>query len=256
MTNIKVASHENLPGAILADRKVFRFFSWNLVGAYQSALPQKRIRSCFPNIRSGQDKQMRKEHSPKADENVQLAEWISDTSKGIEASFVNLYASTADMVYGLAHRIVGIPSVAEDVVVSTYLYAWQHAAQFDVARGNAITWLLVICRSQALMQLRDPEIKTAVYLDDDVLKEGTSADTDPQSLLAAVEEKAALHAVLETLRPCDRQILALAFFRGLTYAEIGMHLDMPIGTVKTRMRSAIDTLRTQLKPLRCSHGRT
>lgn len=201
------------------------------------------------------NRDMQKKECLKAAADLQLAEWISATSKGDETAFSMLYATTVGALYSFASRITRSSEMAEEAVENTYFYVWQNAEKFDVQRGTANTWLMVICRSQALMLLRSRDANTVVYTDDDSYAEEAGCEMDPQSLLCAIEENSALHAALKALDADNRQILALAFFRGLTYSEISSHLDMPLGTVKTKMRYTMDFLREKLKALRCTNVR-
>ncbi|WP_151636241.1 RNA polymerase sigma factor [Noviherbaspirillum aerium] len=198
---------------------------------------------------------MQKQEYSQAEADLQLSRWIWATTKGDESAFSLLYAATVNLLYGLAYRITRSNEMAEEAVENAYFYVWQNAQKFNVLRGTPIKWMMVICRSQALMLLRSRDTNTVVYTDDDSYADEAEAEADPQLLLCAIEEKSALHAALKALDADSRQILTLAFFRGLTYSEISSQLDMPLGTVKTKMRYTMVFLREKLKTLRCSNVR-
>ena len=119
------------------------------------------------------------------------------------------------------------------------------AASYDTERGHPLAWLMVITRSRALDQLRrvDP---AESHAEPELLAEAIDEDA-PRNLLAAVQEHGALHAALAALPAVQRQLLALAFFQGLTHSEIAAHTRLPLGTVKTHVRRALQTLRAGLE---------
>jgi len=185
--------------------------------------------------------------APTADE-TRLRGWIAAMASGDQQALGALYDSTAGRVYGLALRITRNAQAAEDVSVEVYWQAWRQALRFDAARGNAMTWLLTIARSRALDHLRraddaepHPEPETLVAAE-------SSSEGDPRDLLEATERHHAVHAALATLDALPRQLLALAFFRGLTHEEIAASTGLPLGTVKTHIRRALASLRATLAP--------
>ena len=166
--------------------------------------------------------------------------------RGEEAALRDLYDSTVARVYGLALRITGRADAAEEVTSDVFVQAWRDATRYDAERARVLTWLLTICRSRAIDFLRRRDV-TEPLPDDDELADAQSAPrNDPQDLLSATQSSGALHAALAVLAPLPRQLLALAFFRGLTHDEIAQHCDMPLGSVKTHIRKALGILRTRL----------
>lgn len=179
---------------------------------------------------------------------ARLSAAIAGMTRREEAALRTFYDATVARVYGLALRITRSAASAEDVAAEVYHQAWRNAARFDPTRGGALTWLLTLCRSRAIDHLRrrdeaelheDPESLTEPPLDD---------AQDPQNLLLAVERDGALYLALEALAPIQRQMIALAFFRGLSHQEIADHARMPLGTVKTHIRKALEALRGALGP--------
>ncbi len=162
-----------------------------------------------------------------------------------QQALADLYEQSAGRVYGLALRIARSEAMAEEITGDVYLQVWKTAAKYSEERGHPLAWLMVIARSRALDALRrvdpaeaHPEPETlAVFAHDD----------DPQSLLDALQSGTALHLAIATLPPVQRQLLALAFFQGMTHSEIASHLTMPLGTVKTHLRRALQTLRGVLE---------
>jgi RNA polymerase sigma-70 factor (ECF subfamily) len=184
---------------------------------------------------------------PAVDPQHELSALVARMVEGDELALTEFYDRTVAKVYGLALRIVGIAALAEEVVVDTYHQAWREVRRYDGARGVPMAWLLMMCRSRALdaLRSRDPAIphEDPASLVDDTLQ---PRDADPLELLTAIEAHSALHAALVRLSPQQRQMVALAFFRGLTHEEIAAHAALPLGTVKSQIRRALDVLRRAL----------
>ena len=173
--------------------------------------------------------------------------WIQGMSAGNEEALTELYKETFGRVYAVAVRIVADASLAEDVVIEVYHEAWMKAGRYEAVRGRPITWLLTICRSRALDEYRRQssaarKIEAASTLDIPNRVE------EPDELLQAAEEGHVLHALLAEMPLEDRQLIALAFFRGLSHQQIADHTNLPLGTVKTRIRRALKALSGALPP--------
>jgi RNA polymerase sigma factor (sigma-70 family) len=173
---------------------------------------------------------------------------IAGMARREEPALRAFYDTTVSRVYGLALRITRTTASAEDVVAEVYHQSWRDAGRFDPTRGSALTWLLTMCRSRAIDHLRRRDA-AELHEDPESLTEAPFDDAhDPQNLLLAVERDGALYVALETLTPIQRQMVALAFFRGLSHQEIADHSRMPLGTVKTHIRKALEVLRAALEP--------
>lgn len=164
-----------------------------------------------------------------------------------QAALAELYDGTVSRVYALALRIVGDDSLAEEVVSDVYFQAWIDAGKYDAARGSVQAWLMVICRSRALdawrKRGRSVPATNSCELDGAAFDPG---DIVPD-LLEATQRHGAVHRALARLEPLQRQLLGLAFFRGLSHAEIASHLGLPLGTVKTLIRLALRKLRSGME---------
>ncbi len=158
-------------------------------------------------------------------------------------AFEEFYDATAERVLSLVSRITRQIDIAEEVVSDVYLQVWRQADRFDPARGNALAWLTVLCRSRALDMLRKintiPTHGAAPISEIPELEEAEYS----QDLLIAVEERSAVHAALDRLEPGQRQLLALAYFRGYTHSELAQFTGMPLGTVKTQLRRTLNKLK-------------
>ena len=158
-------------------------------------------------------------------------------------AFEEFYDATTERVLSLVSRITQQIDIAEEVVSDVYLQVWRQADRFDPARGNALAWLTVLCRSRALDTLRKinktPTHGAAPISEIPELEEAEFS----QDLLIAVEEHSAVHAALDRLESGQRQLLALAYFRGYTHSELAQFTGMPLGTVKTQLRRTLKKLK-------------
>ena len=174
---------------------------------------------------------------------ISLIAWLEKIAAKDESALAAFYDATVNRVYGLALRITRASHAAEEVVSDVYLQVWQQAHRYDVTRGKVLTWLLTVCRSRALDTLRrsDP---AELYAEPELLISDTySSNDDPLGLLLMVERDHTLHTALKTLDSMPRQLLALAFFKGLSHQEISDHTGMPLGSVKTILRNAMGALK-------------
>jgi RNA polymerase sigma factor (sigma-70 family) len=172
-----------------------------------------------------------------------LAAWIDRIVDQDERALSALYDATAGRVYALVLRIVRRPAWAEEVVEDVFFQVWRQAVRFDPARGRAMTWLLAMARSRALDALRHESRHDHDPIDvedDDPLPDAGRPGCD--QLLAMVQGHAELHLALARLAAQPRQLVALAFFRGLSHEEIAEQTALPLGTVKSQIRRALSAL--------------
>jgi RNA polymerase sigma factor (sigma-70 family) len=179
-----------------------------------------------------------------------LAALVIRMAGGDETALGAFYDATVTRVYGLAARICGNTALAEEVAADVYYQCWTQAARYDAARSKVMSWLLMICRSRAInaVRARDPafahEAPESLVEDD----EQRPRERDQQDLLELVQSGTAVHAALATLSPVQRQMIGLAFFRGFSHLEIAAHAKLPLGTVKSHIRRALELLRRNLEP--------
>jgi RNA polymerase sigma factor (sigma-70 family) len=170
---------------------------------------------------------------------------LADIAKRDQSALSKLYDATVGKVYGVALRITRQAELAEEVTADVYLQAWRTAGNYEAARGHPLAWLTVIARSRALDALRARDTAVA-HAEPETLGEPQTDWHTPADLLDAAETNSALHAALAARPPVQRQLLALAFFHGMSHSEIAAHAKMPLGTVKTHLRRALAALRTEL----------
>lgn len=167
-----------------------------------------------------------------------------------EESLAELYDCTLSKVYGLALKITRRHDLAEDAVEDTYYQAWQEAARFDSARGPTMAWLMMICRSRAIDVLRRLDSAESHAEPQDLMTPEAATNHDsavaPLDKLLTLERDSALHGAITTLNAVQRQLIALAFFKGLTHEEIALQMAMPLGSVKSNIKRAQTKLKSVL----------
>jgi RNA polymerase sigma-70 factor (ECF subfamily) len=158
---------------------------------------------------------------------------------GDEDAIRAVYARFARPVYSMGLRILGSNEAAEELTQDVFLTAWRKAARFDPARGRLSTWLLTIAHNLAIDRLRRETgvRRPTLVLVDEVPEIAGAAEED-----VFLERDVAIRA-LETLTEAERRLLARTYFRGLTAREIAEADGIPLGTVKTRLRSALIKVR-------------
>jgi RNA polymerase sigma-70 factor (ECF subfamily) len=167
---------------------------------------------------------------------------------GDHAAMAELYDQTNRMVFGLALRILGDAAAAEDVMVEVYAQIWKQAAGYDASRGSPSAWLLTVTRSRAIdaHRARGRERATEPL---DALGELTSDGPGPEALSVAAERHRFVQSALTHLTAELRELIELAYFSGMSHSQIATALGQPLGTIKTRIRSAMMQLRERLAPL-------
>jgi RNA polymerase sigma-70 factor (ECF subfamily) len=166
-------------------------------------------------------------------------------TKGDAEALRALYDAHARAVYSLALRILRSQSDAEDVVQEVFLQAWRQAARYDAMRGTVAGWLLMQTKTRAIDRLR---ARMARPQSADVDRATRKADPGaaPDLQVVQAEQAVRVKAALEQLPLLQRTALELAYYEGLTHAEIAERLEQPLGTVKTRIRQGLLKLRDVL----------
>ena len=177
------------------------------------------------------------------------AELIELVAKGEARALEVLYDRYSRVVYSFALRIVGDPQLAEEILQEVFFRVWQQGSGFQSNRGSLITWLLSITHNLAIDEVRkrnrrpqkadseDPELVLSAMADE-------STDIEQEVWLSGV--RTAIVEALNRVPKEQRDVIELAYFRGLTQREIAETLGQPLGTVKTRMRLGLQKLREQL----------
>jgi RNA polymerase sigma-70 factor, ECF subfamily len=167
-------------------------------------------------------------------------------ARGDQEALAEIYDRHGRLVYSLAFRIVRDQSDAEDVVQDVFSQAWRQASRYDASRGSVLGWLLTLTRSRAIDRLRGRRSRPEPSGDEGVLN-GIPDPAAPADVQAASAVQATqIRAALDGLTVLQRVAIELAFYEGLTHAEIAERLELPLGTVKTRIRQGLLKLRDRL----------
>ncbi len=168
--------------------------------------------------------------------------WVTAIANHDEQALAELYEATLARIYGLALRITRNTQAAEEVTEDIYWQVWREAPRFDSQRGNVMAWLLTIARSRALDYLRKEDNAELCEEPELLLIDEPARNSNPQDLLLATQKNLLLNQALQQLEPIQRQLIAMAFFRGLTHEEIASFTAIPLGTVKSHIRRALKQL--------------
>jgi RNA polymerase sigma-70 factor, ECF subfamily len=169
---------------------------------------------------------------------------VQSMAAGDQLALHKLYEMAHRPVFTLAVRITANRETAEEVTIDVFHDAWRRASGYDAANGTVLGWIMNQARSRAIDRLRFENRKKRGVNDAQLpLAEVTA---DPRDVLELREQGASLRAALATLTPDERHAIETTFFGGLTYAEGAARLNLPIGTIKTRIRSGLHKLRLTL----------
>ena len=177
--------------------------------------------------------------------NARLMELLARTALGDQRAFAELYQATSAHLYAVALRILKQAPAAEEALQESFVNVWHHARSYVAARSQPLTWLTSIVRNRCLDQLRRHEIATAT-MDDDEAATVAADDPTPLDRLLSGADARAIGRWVETLEAGQKQAIALAFFQGLSHAELASHLRQPLGTVKSWIRRGLERLRACL----------
>jgi RNA polymerase sigma-70 factor (ECF subfamily) len=170
------------------------------------------------------------------------AELLSEVAARNPEALGQLFARHAPRVLGMLQRLLGRGEDAEDLLQDTFVQVWNIADRYDPGRSPPLAWLLMLARSRALDYLRTRRPTTAAYR----VEQG-SGPAGP-SELERTEQSVRLTLALDRLPEEQREALTLAFFDGMTHAQIANLQNVPLGTVKTRIRLALRKLRELVDP--------
>jgi RNA polymerase sigma-70 factor, ECF subfamily len=174
------------------------------------------------------------------------ARLVERLSRGDVSAFEALYDRHAREVFVLAVHLLG-HNDAEEIVQDVFLKLWQRAGQFDPGRGSFTAWFMTIARHRVFDELKRRRNAVAVAeAVDDLLESIPDPGPDLDERASLAERRSAVLAAVRKLPDEQRRALVLAYFGGLSQAAIADSLDVPLGTVKTRLRLAVDKLRASL----------
>ena len=178
--------------------------------------------------------------------NARLMALLARTALADQKAFAELYQATSAHLYAVALRILREPPAAEEALQESFVNVWHHARSYVAAKSQPLTWLTSIVRNRCLDQLRRREVETVTMDDDDEASRVAAGEPTPLERLLSGANARAVGACVETLEAGQKQAIALAFFQGLSHAELARHLQQPLGTVKSWIRRGLERLRACL----------
>lgn len=163
---------------------------------------------------------------------------------GDREAFARLYDRTSSRVFGLVRKLIIDTAQAEEVTQEIYLEIWQNASRYDEMKGGAMGWIMTMTHRRTVDRIRASQASH-----DRDLRIGVRDFQDADDIADSVEtivESERVKKALERLTELQRQAITLAYFGGLSHTEISAHLQVPVGTIKTRLRDGLIRLRDEL----------
>jgi len=176
-----------------------------------------------------------------------LPELVARMAQGRQDALSTLYDDTSSMLNGLLHRILEHSEDAEEVLLDVYMKAWKNAAGYSEKRGSVQAWLITMARNTAIDRIRQRRAQPRmVEFESEQGFDVESPDASPEAQTALAQRRRRVQELLNELPPEQRQALELAFYAGLTHAELAERLGEPLGTIKSRIRMGLMRLRALL----------
>lgn len=161
-------------------------------------------------------------------------ELIGRMARGDRDAFAAFYDAYASLAFGVLRRMLP-PEEAAEALQDVFWELWRAAEEYDPSRGSPEAWVTVRARSRGIDRVRSVRRREEVFV--------VAESADDASVDAAFEDRDTVRGALATLPEPQREVLELAYWKGLTQSEIAARLGQPLGTVKTRMRLGMDKLR-------------
>jgi RNA polymerase sigma factor (sigma-70 family) len=161
-----------------------------------------------------------------------------------QSAFAYLYDNYSSALNGVIARMVDDTQLAEDILQETFVKIWNNFGQYDAGKGRLFTWMINITRNLTIDTLRSKGYKKQQKISQD---ENFVSSTQDKNFYTSKFDTIGLRKQVQNLKPDQKIIIDLAYFGGYTQEEISKEMSIPLGTVKTRMRTAIIELRKLLQ---------
>lgn len=169
-------------------------------------------------------------------------------ARGDAGAFEVVYDRHATAVFSLAYRICGVHAAAEEIAQEAFLAIWRSGARYDRSRGSVRTWLLGVVHNRAIDMLRRTTVHDRRRTADEQAAERLEAPERTDVEAARREEARSMRTLVDALPSDQRRVIELAYFGGFTHEQIASMLELPLGTVKGRMRLALEKMRASIAP--------
>lgn len=172
-----------------------------------------------------------------------------------DSALAHLYDRHAPLAYGVILRILRNPADADDVLQETFVRVWSRADTYDSRLGSPPAWLARIARNRAIDRLRAKRVRRDISVEPTVSADGETLVPEPEHhetpdvVVQDATTSRALRAAMSLLPAAQRELIEAAFFEGYTHHELSARFNVPLGTVKTRIRTGLAAMRGRLEQL-------
>jgi RNA polymerase sigma-70 factor (ECF subfamily) len=167
---------------------------------------------------------------------------------GDARAFEVVYERHCTAVFSLAYRICGVRAAAEEVAQEAFLAIWRSGGRYDRTRGSVRTWLLGVVHNRAIDAIRRTTVHDRLRAADEQAAERIEAPERTEVEAARREEARSVRTLIGELPNDQRRVIELAYFGGFTHEQIAQMLGAPLGTIKGRMRLALEKMRASIEP--------
>jgi RNA polymerase sigma-70 factor, ECF subfamily len=157
-----------------------------------------------------------------------------------QRGYTILYNNYSSALYGVINRVVSSADESADVLQDTFVKIWRNIEHYDSSKGSIFTWMMNIARNLAIDKVRSADYRDS-GLNDNI--EDSIRQVDSENTIEQEIDAIGLRKIVETLKPEQKQLIDLVYFKGYTQADVSEEFGIPLGTVKTRIKAAINVLR-------------
>jgi RNA polymerase sigma-70 factor, ECF subfamily len=181
---------------------------------------------------------------------VEATNLIAQIAAGDRNALSRLYDRYARMIYAIAWKSLNSVEDCEEVVLDVFAQVWKIADRFDANKGSSEQWIFTLARSRILDRLRKLQrlnkVVTAAIADGKEIESATTS-VDPLAAVEIAERRQQVLTALARIPPVQREVIEMAYYQGLTHAEIAAAVGLSLGTVKTRLRLGLSKLRVGIE---------